>query len=163
MSKDSENFDQLVKLLALKKYEQPPPGYFDTLAGEITARILASESDPRISTYDPAAELGWAGRLWALLEAKPILAGAFGVAVCGLMITGILYSQRLPSTTETPETASALPPTAAVPALELTSANTPTNGLQPIGPQLPKGLFDGLYLRANNLGPQPANYTPAGN
>jgi hypothetical protein len=45
MSPNSENFDALRKLMALKRHEVPPPGYFDRLADKISYR-LENESQP---------------------------------------------------------------------------------------------------------------------
>jgi hypothetical protein len=33
-------------------------------------------------------------RLWAAFESKPALAGAFGLATCAMLITGVIYSDR---------------------------------------------------------------------
>jgi len=70
MNSESENFDQLRRLLALKRHEQPPPGYFDGFSGKVTARIRAGEQG------EGAFERTWYYRCWKLLEAQPVFAGA---------------------------------------------------------------------------------------
>ncbi len=46
MNMNEENFDSLRKLLALKRHEQPPPGYFNDLPGRISARLAAEPPAP---------------------------------------------------------------------------------------------------------------------
>ena len=46
MNLNEENFDSLRKLLALKRHEQPPPGYFNDLPGRISARLATEPSEP---------------------------------------------------------------------------------------------------------------------
>src|ERR1051326_8949810 len=86
MNPDSENFEALRRLLALKRHEVPPPGYFDKFSREVIARIKAGDDGERKPE-------GWIHRLWAALEAKPIFAGAFGAAVCTVLVSGILNSE----------------------------------------------------------------------
>jgi len=95
---DSEDFEQLRRLLALKRYEQPPPGYFNRLSREVIARIKAGEQE------EGTGVMSWLSRFWAAFETKPLLAGAFGTAVCALLVSGISYSEKM----ETPQIA-ALP------------------------------------------------------
>lgn len=94
MNVEQENFDQLRKLLALKRHEQPPPGYFHHFSQEVIARIRAGEH------LEPAgfrSRLGWDApwleRFWSFLEGRPAFAGAFGLAVCGLLFSGIFYAE----------------------------------------------------------------------
>src|SRR6185295_5567848 len=89
MNPDSENFEPLRRLLALKRHEQPPPGYFDGFSREVMARIRAGETEP---SREASAGSLWQ-RLWTMLEAKPIFAGAFGAGVCAVLISGILNSE----------------------------------------------------------------------
>ena len=95
MSQDTENFEQLRRLLTLKRYEQPPPRYFNDFSSQVIARIKRGErGDGYASVGRMLWEAPWLQRIWAAFEAKPVLAGAFGVAVCGTLITGVIYSER---------------------------------------------------------------------
>jgi hypothetical protein len=95
MNQDTENFEQLRRLLALKRHEQPPPGYFDRFSSQVIARIENGERGQRDEPIGRLLwEVPWLQRIWAAFEAKPMLAGVFGVAVCGLLITGVVYADR---------------------------------------------------------------------
>jgi hypothetical protein len=78
-----ENFDALRKLLALKRYEQPPPGYFNNFSSKVIARIEAAGA---------AAELTWWQRLALQFDFKPALMCGLGVVVCGLLSAGVISS-----------------------------------------------------------------------
>jgi hypothetical protein len=95
MSEDTENFEQLRRLFALKRYEQPPPGYFNNFSRQVILRIRAGERGEVTSVLDWFSwEAPWLQRVWGALETKPILAGAFGVGLCGLLVAGALYSDK---------------------------------------------------------------------
>ncbi|HWI56566.1 MAG TPA: hypothetical protein VNZ22_05030 [Bacillota bacterium] len=99
MNPEQENFEPLRRLLALKRYEQPPPGYFDGFSRQVIARIQAGATVEEENFLERwIAEAAWLRRVWSAFETKPILAGAFGVAVCGLLISGVVYSERTEST-----------------------------------------------------------------
>ena len=98
MENENENFDQLKKLLALKKHELPPPGYFNKLPAEVVSRIRAGRNATQQSGMATLnAEAPWLMRLWQSLEAKPLFAGAFGAVVCALMLGAILFSEKPPT------------------------------------------------------------------
>src|SRR6516162_5777774 len=88
MNPENENFEQLRRLLALKRHEQPPPGYFHNFSGQVIARIKAGERGDR--TLDRS----WLQKFFSILEAKPVYAGAFGAAVCAILISGIFNSEE---------------------------------------------------------------------
>ncbi len=90
MNSDSENFDSLRRLLALKRHEQPPPGYFNRFSRDVVSRIKAGESGG-----DSALESTWLSRLGGIFDVKPLFAGAFGTAVCGLLVVSVISSERL--------------------------------------------------------------------
>jgi hypothetical protein len=95
MSPIPDDFEQLRRLLALKRHEQPPPGYFHGFSRQVIVRIKAGE----IGEAEEASVWSFSGgsflqRIWATLDARPVLAGAFGVAVCGFFVVGALLSDN---------------------------------------------------------------------
>jgi hypothetical protein len=91
MNENENNFESLRRLLALKRYETPPPGYFENFSGEVTARIRAGETG---GTADVSKPLQWLFRLFSAFEAKPAFTGAFASALCMLLLFGIIYAER---------------------------------------------------------------------
>ena len=91
MNPDSENFDSLRQLLALKRHEVPPPGYFDRLSRDVMARIKAGEKGGQVG-----AEFSWFQRVLSMFDVKPVFAGAFGTAVCAFLISGVISSDQTP-------------------------------------------------------------------
>jgi hypothetical protein len=88
MNPDSQDFDSLRRLLAIKRHEQPPPGYFDRFSRDVMARIKSGDQG------EGSANQGWWQRLWRVLETKPAFAGAFGASVCAFLISGLLNSEE---------------------------------------------------------------------
>jgi len=98
MSENTENFEQLRRLMALKRHEQPHPRYFNDFSSQVIARIKLGETgDDAPALKGMFWEAPWLQRLWAALETKPILAGAVGVAACALLVSGVVYSDRIDS------------------------------------------------------------------
>ena len=74
--------ERVRRLLALKRHERPPTGYFGGLSDQVMARLKM----PPVASR--TASLGW--RQWLFeFDFKPILVGAYGVGVCGLLLLGI--------------------------------------------------------------------------
>lgn len=86
-----QDFEDLRKLLSLKKYEQPPPRYFSELPARIWVRI---EREGRTETF-------WA-RLFPNVGLSPAMAYSFGLLACGTLVFGIGYSLRTESTQSAP-------------------------------------------------------------
>ena len=76
MSASPDNFESLEKLLRLKRYEQPPPRYFNEFSGRVIDRIGRGE-----------AQRTWWERLG--FDLRPALAAGAGLAACGLMVYGV--------------------------------------------------------------------------
>ena len=90
----SDDFERLLKLLALKRHERPPPGFFEHFSSEVIARLSAGEAQRRRWWMDIFDEAIWVKRLWAAFEVRPVLAGLYGVVLCALILSAIIYSQR---------------------------------------------------------------------
>ncbi|HEX4646913.1 MAG TPA: hypothetical protein VH598_15020 [Verrucomicrobiae bacterium] len=94
-----QEFEQLRRLLKLKQYEQPPPGYFDHFAGEVRARL--EEAHEALPIWERLfVEAPWLKRILLRLETQPAFAGAFGAVICGLLLFGVVYSQSIDSDTD---------------------------------------------------------------
>ena len=87
MNSSPDDFKDLRRLLALKRHEQPPPGYFNYLPDKVLMRI---ERDEDLSEYST-----WWEWLVRKLDAQPVLAGAYAFAISGLMLLGFKLSQDL--------------------------------------------------------------------
>jgi len=96
MNQAPEEFEALRKLLKLKRYEQPPPGYFNSFSSQVMARLEVEKHSRAVDLL--SAEAPWARRLVRMLETNPFFAGAFGVAVCSLLIFGITSFQNVDRT-----------------------------------------------------------------
>ena len=115
MNPEQDDFPQLRRLLALKRHEQPPPGYFDGFSRQIIVRLRAGERLQAPSLSERLfSQAPWLERLWLGLPAKPALAGAFGVLVCGLVISSAIFSEH----PELPQVSVLSATTAAAPAAQ---------------------------------------------
>jgi hypothetical protein len=85
MKADPDNFEAVRKVMALKRHEVPPPGYFDRLPGAIIARIESGEGK---STF-------W-DRFSANFTLRPAFAYAFALAACAALTTSV-YSVKTQS------------------------------------------------------------------
>ena len=81
-----EEFESLRKLLALKKYEQPPPGYYRRLPDQIRARIKADE--------DLSKESGWWTWMVARFDARPAMVCVYGCGLSALLLLGFRVSEE---------------------------------------------------------------------
>jgi len=90
MNMTPDDFEDVRRLLALKKHEQPPPGYFARFSTRVIVRIEAAELE---------RETKWWRVLLAEFDAKPILACAYGLLACGSLLIGLgaVESEENPS------------------------------------------------------------------
>jgi hypothetical protein len=92
MDQDSKPTITVERLIALKRHEQPPPGYFHLLPGRIINRIERGEGQ-----YN--SWLKWRPSF----SARPALAFALGLAVCGAMTFAIYMPLKMDRTITTNE------------------------------------------------------------
>jgi hypothetical protein len=83
MNSDPGEFESLRKLMALKRYEQPPPGYFNRLPGKILDRIERGEGQSGL----------WAKFVTAFAF-RPAMAYGFALAAFGALTFSVIYSVK---------------------------------------------------------------------
>lgn len=84
MNPDLDKQDELQKMLALKRHETPSPRFFKGFSGQVIDRLHAPE---------PPVDQAWWQRMG--LDSKPVLVSITGVAVCGLLVVGLVASLRV--------------------------------------------------------------------
>jgi hypothetical protein len=92
MDQESKPTITVERLLALKRYEQPPPGYFRLLPGRIIGRI--EQGDGHYDTWK---------RWRPEFSARPIVAFALGLTVCGALTLAIYIPPKMDQTVTTTE------------------------------------------------------------
>lgn len=94
MDPEQDDFLQLRRLLALKRHEQPPPGYFEHFSGNVIARVRAGEATAKFSLAEALSwDAPWLQKLLGIVQNRPVLAGGFGFAACSLLVAGLLFSE----------------------------------------------------------------------
>jgi hypothetical protein len=113
MNENEPNFESLRRLLALKRHETPPPGYFNNFSSQVIRRIRAGEAERSASLRERLlAGMPWLHRWLQSLEAKPVFASGFAAVLCMLLVFGAVVAQRpdsVPQTLLQPTTRAAAP------------------------------------------------------
>jgi len=94
MNESQENFEALRQLLALKRHEVPPHGYFNDFSGQVIARIRAGGASPEAASRERLFDqVPWLLRILQIIEGKPVFVGSFATALCVLLLGGVVYSE----------------------------------------------------------------------
>lgn len=97
MNTEQENFDQLLRLLKLKRHEPPPPRYFNDFSSQVLSRIRAGTPGGRFESFDDIVfQSPWVQRFWRAIEHRPAVSGLFTAAICGLLVVGVFMSDNTP-------------------------------------------------------------------
>jgi hypothetical protein len=86
MNAQPDDFEELRKLLALKRHEVPPPGYFNSFSDKVIARLQAPE---------PVTKPTWLQMLGLDFDFRPAFLCGAGVAVCALLSVGIIAATQM--------------------------------------------------------------------
>jgi hypothetical protein len=98
MSNHSEpEFTQLRRLLVLKRHEQPPPGYFDFLAGQIQVTLRSSQAP---QSPPPMGVLQRLLQRLETLQARPAFAVGVGGAFLGLLVGAVVLLESAEPATQ---------------------------------------------------------------
>jgi hypothetical protein len=95
MGLETENFDRLRRLLALKRHEQPPPGFFNDFSSRVILEIEAGESSHTTLEEGLLSHAPWLYKLIETFAIRPAFAGVCGVAVSLLLVAGVIYSAQV--------------------------------------------------------------------
>jgi hypothetical protein len=87
MSDNEQDFDALRRLLALKRHEVPPPGYFEDFSSNVVARIRSGEA---------AARMPWFLRFLQAFESRPAYPVALASSLCMVLLFGIITVEQNP-------------------------------------------------------------------
>jgi hypothetical protein len=167
MSENENDFEGLRRLLALKRHEIPPPGYFNRFSGEVMARIRAGETDAAGRSEQLLAEGGWLRRLLRVFEFKPAFAGAFASGLFLLLVSGIIFAER-PDSAPQPLLQAATQPDGGTPQLAVASPmalpETPVQAgiIASTNPVLSLQPVATLFGQQNPL-VTPVDFSPSGN
>ncbi|HXB59329.1 MAG TPA: hypothetical protein VNU95_07180 [Candidatus Acidoferrales bacterium] len=88
MSDNEQDFEALRRLLALKRHEVPPPGFFGDFSSYVVARIRAREA---------AARMPWFLKLLQAFESRPAYPVGLASSLCMLLLFGIVTVEQNPS------------------------------------------------------------------
>jgi hypothetical protein len=160
MNEKENNFDSLRRLLAQKRHELPPPGYFNSFSAQIIARIRAAEAQAPLAAPTP-----WFLKFLQAFELKPAFAGAFASALSLLLVFGIIYTDRSDSSPQPifqtsgqslGSFAAISPGALAQPAFanDIITSNNAATSLQPVA---------SLFGSQNDVFAQPVSFSSPGN
>jgi len=88
MQDESPEFGQLRRLLALKRHEVPPPGYFRDFSTRVIDRLEREDSNP--------SQRDWWGRLGALLRVRPAISASFCLATALVLLAATTLFENQP-------------------------------------------------------------------
>jgi len=85
----------LQRVLKLKRYERPPPLYFNNVSAHVIASIRAGGASKADSSLGQLEwEAPWLHRLLAAMQAKPIYGWVFAGALCALVVGGVVSLEK---------------------------------------------------------------------
>jgi hypothetical protein len=88
MANDPDDFDSICKLLAWKRHEQPPPGYFSRFSEKVIDRIQMADRENQTT---------WWQRFLLSFDGKPALVCVYGLLVCSGLLFGLSFAQMMES------------------------------------------------------------------
>jgi hypothetical protein len=143
MNENENNFESLRRLLVLKRYETPPPGYFNYFSRQVLQRIRAGDTGKSANWVEELfGQAPWLGKLLQVFDVKPVFASAFAGALCLLLFLGIIFTERpdltsqpiLQTATTTSASLAAVSPSLAQSAdqMGIVSSTNPVLSLQPV-------------------------------
>ena len=95
MSENENQFRSLRRLLVLKRYEIPPPGYFDHFSRAVVQGIREGRyAEADSLTGRLFFQAPWLERIFQVFDAKPVFASGFVGAFCLLLFFGVIHAEH---------------------------------------------------------------------
>lgn len=146
MNESNTNFDELKRLLKLKRHEVPPPGYFHNFSSDVVARIRAGDVGDAGSLAGQIREqVPWLVNFFRIFQTKPVVIGGAATSLCLLLLMGVLadrpdsmQSMQTAALTGSSQAQEAAPTLAAVPVTAtpetsgIAVSTNPVISLQPV-------------------------------
>lgn len=146
MSSQTENFESLRRLLAWKRHEQPPLGYFEGFSRQVILRLQSGEAVEEAPVGEFLWDAPWIRGLWSFFVARPAFGGAVGFVTLALLVAGGFLISRDDNLQAQGDPAAGVSLQAAVAPIPGSSGFvSSTNGL------LPTAGGDSLFERASAM------------
>jgi len=101
MNETEQNFEELKKLLTIKRHEVPPPGYFNHFSGQVISRIRAGEAGGSQTFMERLqAEAPWLANFFRVFETRPGLIGGMAASLCLLLVLSVIFADRPDATSK---------------------------------------------------------------
>jgi hypothetical protein len=95
MSEANNNFEEVRRLLRLKRHEVPPPGYFHHFSGDVMSRIRAGElGEPVGFLENLQSGRPWLVSLLQIFDQRPGVIGGFATSLCVVLLMGVVMAER---------------------------------------------------------------------
>lgn len=95
MSENENNFESIRRLLALKRHETPPPGYFNNFSRTVVQGIRENRKADSGRLFSVLhAQAPWLEKLMQVFSARPVFASGFAGALCVLLFMAVINGER---------------------------------------------------------------------
>jgi hypothetical protein len=94
MSNSEHKFQDVKRLLKLKRHEAPPPGYFNNFSSEVISRIREGETSAVVPLSEKLTGNSWFHNLLHMFDARPGMIGGLATSVCLLVVFGLVLTEH---------------------------------------------------------------------
>ncbi len=166
MSENENNFESVRRLLALKRHEIPPPGYFDNFSRSVAQKIRENRKAQAGTLFGVfGAQLPWLEKLVQAIYAKPVFASGFAGALCVMLFLAVISGERTDVTASPQLPGYTAANTASLAALSPAALTQPMNQpgiVSSTNPVLSLQAIASPYAQPNPLA-QPVGFSLPGN
>ena len=92
MNDSNQNFEDLKQLLKLKRYEIPPPGYFNNFSSQVLSAIREERTGNASSRLNIQAS--WLVRFLSIFDSRPGLVGGLATSLMLLLVFGVVLADH---------------------------------------------------------------------